>query len=315
MSQITFDDQYQQEHNISVEFGFLSPNSLMSLPLDNPMFAEYEGFCSIMHKHIISGKFRERMKDLPQIDVESLGTKPMLERVMLMLCLLGHAFLHGNHLLGERPIHVLPKNIAVPWWAVSQKLGRHPALSHASIVLNNWMYLDKHDKTFSLENIGNINGFLQGIDEHWFYLIAMDIEYKAAKGIQSLLNLIRSVNENTYDTLEDDLTTIKSSLSSMTESLTKMSIHNSPYIFYNRVRTYVSAWERGSEKFPNGVIYEGVDENPHFYLGGTGAQSSTLHVFDEFFQIKHKNKLLESMREYMPVEHRSFIQDVSHLGQ
>lgn len=242
--------------------------------------------------------------------MDKLEDQPQLERAMLLLSIIAHSYLHGNSYLDEKPLEILPSNIAVPWSKVSDILGRKPALSHSSIVLNNWTYFEE-DKPYGLDNIRMINGILSGIDEDWFYLIACDIEYKAAVGINSIFHLIRSINNSNVDEAKKHLRIMANSGSEMTKSMQKMRIHNSPFIFYNRVRNYLSGWEKGSEKFPNGVIFEGVSKEPIHVLGATAAQSSILHVYDELFNIQHKNGLLKEMRNYMPKEHQNFISDIS----
>lgn len=50
------------------------------------------------------------------------------------------------------------------------------------------------------------------------------------------------------------------------------------------------------------------------FSGGSAAQSSLLHCFDELFGIKHEAKagaFLARMRHYMPPAHRQMIQDIS----
>lgn len=39
---------------------------------------------------------------------------------------------------------------------------------------------------------------------------------------------------------------------------------------------------------PKGLVYEGVQEEPMEYSGGSAAQSSLLHCFDELLGIKHE---------------------------
>lgn len=280
------------------------------MSLTNSIYQEYESFTSIIQKYIIAGILRENVIKLPPLPIEKMESKEEFERSMLLLSIIAHSYLHGNSYLNEEPLNILPSNIAIPWYNVSKLLGKNPALSHSSIVLNNWTYFDD-SKPFGLDNIRMINGILGGIDEDWFYLIAADIEKKAAIGIHSIFHLIKSINNSNVESAKKHLKIMTESVSEMTKSLEKMRIHNSPFIFYNRVRNYLSGWEKGSEKFPKGVIFEGVSEEPFHVLGATAAQSSILHVYDELFNIKHQSNLLKEMREYMPKEHRSFIEDVS----
>lgn len=41
---------------------------------------------------------------------------------------------------------------------------------------------------------------------------------------------------------------------------------------------------------PNGLVYEGVQAEPLEYSGGSAAQSSLLHCFDELLGVKHEGK-------------------------
>lgn len=39
---------------------------------------------------------------------------------------------------------------------------------------------------------------------------------------------------------------------------------------------------------PEGLVYEGVQEKPMEFSGGSAAQSSILHSFDELLGVQHK---------------------------
>lgn len=47
---------------------------------------------------------------------------------------------------------------------------------------------------------------------------------------------------------------------------------------------------------PNGLVYEGVQTEPLEYSGGSAAQSSLLHCFDELLGVKHEGKSGKSDR-------------------
>ncbi|KAL7827364.1 hypothetical protein SRHO_G00330820 [Serrasalmus rhombeus] len=63
-----------------------------------------------------------------------------------------------------------------------------------------------------------------------------------------------------------------------------------------------------------GLVYEGVQAEPLEFSGGSAAQSSLLHCFDELLGVKHEEKsgaFLTRIRDYMPPSHKCFIEDIS----
>ena len=48
-------------------------------------------------------------------------------------------------------------------------------------------------------------------------------------------------------------------------------------------------WKDNSS-MPAGLVYEGVQAEPMEYSGGSAAQSSLLHCFDELLGVKHEAK-------------------------
>eukprot|EP01080_Neovahlkampfia_damariscottae_P007937 gene7937-12406_t len=300
----------EDDHYISEELGFLTyPEPLKSLPQDD-VFMEYENIVSLVPNLILSGKLRSLVDKLPKFPTEKLKNRLEIQRAMLLLSIIGNTYLHGNSFIDEEPLGKLPPNISIPWCECAKLLGRKPVLSHATCVLDNWTKIDKNAE-FSLQNIRLLNNIIGGMDEAWFFLVTADIEKKAAPGIISVLKLMKSIEFNHIDNSIKEMMNIKASIQEMTKSLKLMRQMCSPTIFYNRVRLYLSGWEKGSEKFPNGVVYEGVSSESQYYLGGSAAQSTPMHIFDELFNIKHKIKLLTEMRDYMPKEHRQFINDVN----
>lgn len=66
--------------------------------------------------------------------------------------------------------------------------------------------------------------------------------------------------------------------------------------------------------FPNGVIFEGVSEDPQYYRGETGAQDSIIPSCDNFLQLSRRypnNELTEylvDLRFYRPQDHRKYLE-------
>jgi hypothetical protein len=83
-----------------------------------------------------------------------------------------------------------------------------------------------------------------------------------------------------------------------------------PFIFYHRVRPFLSGWKH-NPTMPQGIIYEGVSTEPQQYYGGSAAQSTLIPFFDITLGITHDSEksrdFLLAMRDYMVKEHRSFL--------
>lgn len=66
--------------------------------------------------------------------------------------------------------------------------------------------------------------------------------------------------EDNWKDLKESLLQIKFSLEQMLIQLKRIAEQCDPYLFYNRVRVYLSGW-KGNPDFPNGVIFEGITNN------------------------------------------------------
>ena len=65
--------------------------------------------------------------------------------------------------------------------------------------------------------------------------------------------------------------------------------------------------------FPNGVIYEGVDDKPRYYRGESGANDAIIPTNDNLFQLTEmmpSNPLTEALkdfRSYRPILHTEWL--------
>jgi indoleamine 2,3-dioxygenase len=227
---------------------------------------------------------------------------------MMLLSYFGHAYVWGE----PTPATRIPASIAVPWYAVAQRLGRPPVLSYASYALHNWRRLDPTGP-IALGNIVLLQNFLAGVDEEWFILIHVDIEATVSSALAALGPAQTAVLENDGQKLGRELTIIATALERAYATLLRMPERCDPYIYYQRVRPYIHGW-KNHPALPMGVVYDGVDAYggaPQQFRGETGAQSSIIPSLDAVLGITHKNDPLRpylmEMRDYMPWEHREFI--------
>lgn len=136
-------------------------------------------------------------------------------------------------------------------------------------------------------------------------------------------------------------------LEKMCESMSATREGCHPFIFYHRVRPFLAGW-KSNPAVPNGVKYEGIelswsdrqDRQPHtcmyepkkwqginrkatletcapqYFSGGSAAQSALLPFLDICLGVDHTEHdkssnsagFLRSMRQYMPRQHREFLE-------
>ena len=284
------------------------------LPVDDPLarlpaaFDAWEQLAGDLPKLMATTRVRTFLEYAPAFDAAALKTPAELERAMLVLSYLGHAYVWGE----PRSAYRLPESLARPWHEVATRLGRPPVLSYASYALHNWKRIDP-DGPLALGNIVLLQNFLGGIDEEWFILVHVDIEARAGTALGAILGAQQAVQQARLDELERALGEIAGALEGMYASLARMPERCDPYIYYQRVRPYIHGW-KNNPALPDGLIYEGVDAysgRPQKFAGETGAQSSIVPSLDAALGIAHKDDPLRpyllEMRNYMPPPHRAFI--------
>jgi len=299
------------EFGVSPTSGFLpdrDPLGRLSSPFD-----AWEAVAQDLPKFLMSDRFRTIVEKLPEFPTGCLVAQDEWERAMVLLSYLGHAYVWS----GDRPATVLPANLAIPWHAVAQRLGRPPVLSYASYCLHNWRRLEP-DRPVETGNIALIQSFLGGQDEEWFVLIHVDIEQQAAPAIASLLPAQQAVSERDEEQLAGCLAEIEKALHQINRVMDRMVERCDPYIYFHRVRPYIHGW-RNHPDLPDGVVYEGVKEyggRPQTFRGETGAQSAIVPALDALLGVQHGadqlRSYLQEMRSYMPPGHLAFIEQVEN---
>ncbi|MDX1902149.1 MAG: hypothetical protein SFW66_09155 [Gammaproteobacteria bacterium] len=290
--------------------GFLPATApLKKLPA---AFDVWEQTALHLPKLLLSNQLRHILAKMPVFPVAKLKSPAEIERAMLILSFLGHAYVWGT----KPPADKIPTSLAKPWCEVANILQRPPVLSYASYALHNWYRIDP-EGPIACGNIALLQNFLGGVDEEWFVLIHIDIEARIVPALSVLALAQQAAEENDLDTLAQHLTTIADALEAICDTLDRMPEKCDPYIYYNRVRPYIHGW-KNNPALPNGLVYEGVDSTPQFFRGETGAQSTIIPSLDATLGITHENDelsiYLREMREYMPIEHRDFLGDLEKKG-
>jgi len=303
-----------QQHNqpFCLTQGFL-PSSDPIVELPSEVIA-WEGLALELPKLITNSNVRQEIESLPEFELSALTSYQELERAMMILSFIGHAYVWSD---STKPMSRLPHELSQAWHGVATQLQRPPVLSYASYALYNWYRFDS-EKPIELGNIALLQNFLGGADEEWFVLIHVDIEAKAVPLLQSLLPLQSAAQDHDIEKMQYHLDVIESGLSEINKTMNRMTEHCDPYIYFHRVRPYIHGW-KNNPALPDGLLYPGVSEyqnKPVQFKGETGAQSGIIPCLDAVLGVYHADNPLKAhlneMREYMPPQHRAFL---THLEQ
>lgn len=249
----------------------------------------------------LTDHLRARVAELPPFPLENLHTIAESRRAYVALAFLAALYVHAPR---QPPVDRLPRALAVPLHETAARLGLPPILTYAAQSLYNWRRVDPHGP-IEPENLLLLNGFQGGQDETWFITIHTTIEAAAAPALQALRTGQRAVVKGDAATLRDALTRMGHTLEVMMRLLRRMDERCDPYVYYHRVRPYMFGWQ------DEGLLYEGVAEEPLRVRGETGAQSSIIPAIDAGLGVTHPEdemrQYLEEMHRYMPAGDRAFI--------
>ena len=274
---------------------------------------------SNLPKLLLTGKVQSAInklspKDLSIDDLLVNQASQDLKLAMSHLSFIAHAYIWGDN----KPNESIPSVLANPWVKVANNQGRPPILSYASYCLDNWFLIDP-DEAISLENVGLINNFLGGVDEDWFVTIHVCIENAAADAMAACAEIAMLETDSPENKSIELLNRIVIAMKKVNEIFARMPEKCDPYIYYHRVRPFIFG-TKDNPDLKNGLIYKGEFKNqPQFFRGETGAQSSIIPSLDGALQITHtKDHLrhyLNEMRDYMPPKHREFMEVLEKNSQ
>uniref|UniRef100_A0A667XY97 Indoleamine 2,3-dioxygenase 1 n=1 Tax=Myripristis murdjan TaxID=586833 RepID=A0A667XY97_9TELE len=246
---------------------------------------------------IESRKLRDLVHKMPVLSTHLLNSPQELRLAHLALgfITMGYVWQEGQH----APAKILPRALAVPYWVVSRRLGLPAVLTYADSVLSNWKLRDPSknmDLVISLPGGGSCRGF---------FLVSLLVEMAASSGIKGTLEVMHAVENKDPASVNRGLLDLTASLKKMKEifKLMKLTVCG---LYYFR-------W-RDNPMLPEGLVYEGVSNEPVLLSGGSAAQSTAIQCFDALLGIQHDNEsgaFLTRMRDYMPPAHRQLIETLS----
>jgi indoleamine 2,3-dioxygenase len=196
----------------------------------------------------------------------------------------------------------------VPLWDVARALDVPPTLTHSIVGLANFRRLPGPGVP-----IAQLVPLLGGMDEMWFFAVAIAIERAGARALVAMAEALAIDGDDSLTPADADArmgalyTAVAEALRDMTSRLNETSRRCHPRIFYERVRIFLNGWNHAA--LPEGVEFRGVAGNPRVrHNGASAAQSALLPAIDAFLGVSHAgNDFLARMRSYMPREHRAFI--------
>ncbi|XP_034548992.1 indoleamine 2,3-dioxygenase 1 [Notolabrus celidotus] len=294
-------------YHVSEELGFILPDPLEELP---PYYQPWMDIAFRVPELVHSHELRSLINRMPLLSSQFLQKHRELRLAHLALSTMtmGYVWQEGEN----DTVEILPKNLAAPYWEVSQRLGLPPILTHADAALANWKKKDP-EGPFNMENLELLVSLPGGDSVQGFFLVTVLVELAAVPALRNIPVVINAVKCGDTEALAQALENIGQSIQDMTDKLKLMHVYVEPSVFYGIMRIYLSGW-KDNPCMLKGLIYEGVNTEPMEYSGGSAAQSSLLHCFDELLGIRHEEKsgaFLTRMRNYMPPAHKQLIHDIS----
>uniref|UniRef100_A0A3Q3S0Y8 Indoleamine 2,3-dioxygenase 1 n=1 Tax=Mastacembelus armatus TaxID=205130 RepID=A0A3Q3S0Y8_9TELE len=291
-----------ERYYVSEELGFILPEPLVELP---PYYKPWMDISLRVPELVHSHMLRDHVNKMPLLSSSFLQKHRELRLAHLTLSVMtmGYVWQEGEN----DTVEMLPYNLAVPYWEVSQRLGLPPILTHADGVLANWR---KKDPKGNLELLVSLPG---GESVRCFFIVTLLVELAAVPALRSIPTVINGIRGGDTQAVARALDNIGQSIQDMTDALKLMQVYVEPSVFYGILRIYLSGW-KDNPSMPKGLIYEGVQTEPMEFSGGSAAQSSLLHCFDKLLGIQHESNsgaFLTRMRNYMPPAHKQLIHDIS----
>lgn len=307
------------DYSISPERGFLTPYDMSKVILPDA-FTDIVNASARLADYMTAGKTQKQLQAINTSDISK--HIELLDDAQLKLLMVHFSFIVQSYVWGDGEHNVptvLPKNLAVPYCALADKIGQFPLLPYTAYTLDNWAKIDESGP-INLENIYVIQNFLGGQDENWFILVHVEIEARAGRALGAIPAVFSALASKNKALLKEQLQTILDAWEQINATFDRMPERCDPYIYFNRVRPYIHGW-KGNPALPDGLIYEGVEKyagKPQAFRGQTGSQSSIVPTMDALLGIVHENdplkEFLDELHAYRPPKHREFIDTVRNVS-
>ena len=207
---------------------------------------------------------------------------------------------------------LLPSQLSEPFVLVSEKLDVYPFIDyHYAYSLGNYVKID-NSKGYEWENLAMAAKFSGMDDERGFIMLHVDINQHSPQLVGSILDFLKSKDNSGVN---QSLNNCLSSMKSINERRQIM-WQASRWKHYNDFRVFIMGIKGNDEIFGDGVIYEGVSEEPVQYRGQTGAQDNIIPTADiftgviDYYPSNDLTKYLLDLRSYRPKCIQNFLSDL-----
>ena len=207
---------------------------------------------------------------------------------------------------------LLPSQLSEPFVLVSEKLDVYPFIDyHYAYSLGNYVKID-NSKGYEWENLAMAAKFSGMDDERGFIMLHVDINQHSPQLVGSILDFIKSKDNSGVN---QSLNNCLSSMKSINERRQIM-WQASRWKHYNDFRVFIMGIKGNDEIFGDGVIYEGISEEPVQYRGQTGAQDNIIPTADiftgviDYYPSNDLTKYLLDLRSYRPKCIQNFLSDL-----
>eukprot|EP00835_Amoeboradix_gromovi_P003789 NODE_264_length_12431_cov_0.389556.p2 type:complete len:459 gc:universal NODE_264_length_12431_cov_0.389556:8393-9769(+) len=274
-----------------------------------------------------NNQFGKATQHLPEYDLSKVN-----DSQDLMALFRDYTFVASAYLLEECDISMrkngyygqgrpkLPRNIAVPLSVIAKKINQRPFMEYAqSYALYNYKLIDKHGN-LGYENLKLIRAFTNEQSEAGFILTHVAMVQYTPDLVKQTCSVLDAVRINDRDLFNSALTDLKFVLLQINVEMETMWSASKPED-YSRFRTFIFGTKDQKELFPNGVIYEGVDGNKHFYRGESGANDSIIPTMDNLLELTKEmpnnplTMILQDFRSYRPIGHNEWLKWVDEKSK
>ena len=207
---------------------------------------------------------------------------------------------------------LLPSQLSEPFVLVSEKLDVYPFIDyHYAYSLGNYVKIDS-SKGYEWENLAMAAKFSGMDDERGFIMLHVDINQHSPQLVGSILDFLKSKDDSGVN---QSLNNCLSSMKSINERRQIM-WQASRWKHYNDFRVFIMGIKGNDEIFGDGVIYEGISEEPVQYRGQTGAQDNIIPTADiftgviDYYPQNDLTKYLLDLRSYRPKCIQNFLSDL-----